>query len=132
MRKILYALIACVAFCAQSCQESLEDKAEREAKEYTKSFCPTPTVNYTRTDSVVFYKSTKKLYLLLLILRRFRQRRNCQQKISKLFTKEYIKMLTDNPGLKSYKEAGFKFVYIVHSTKEPTKILYQDSFSFTK
>ena len=37
-------------------------------------------------------------------------------------------MLTDNPGLKSYKEAGFKFVYIVHSTKEPTKILYQDSF----
>ena len=41
-------------------------------------------------------------------------------------------MLTDNPGLKSYKEAGFKFVYIVNSTKEPTKILYQDSFSFTK
>ena len=100
MRKILYALIACVAFCAQSCQESLEDKAEREAKEYTKSFCPTPTVNYTRTDSVVFYKSTKSY--------------------------TYYCSFSD------YKEAGFKFVYIVHSTKEPTKILYQDSFSFTK
>ena len=79
MRKILYALIACVAFCAQSCQESLEDKAEREAKEYTKSSAPLQLL--TIQEQIVLYSiSQQKLYLLLLILRCFRQRRDCQQK----------------------------------------------------
>lgn len=131
MRKILYALIACVAFCAQSCQESLEDKAEREAKEYTKSFCPTPTVNYTRTDSVVFYKSTKSYTYYCSFSDAF-DNEEIVNKNKQAIHEGIHKMLTDNPGLKSYKEAGFKFVYIVHSTKEPTKILYQYSFSFTK
>ena len=91
MRKILYALIACVAFCAQSCQESLEDKAEREAKEYTKSFCPTPTVNYTRTDSVVFYKVYKKAITYYCSFSDAFDNEEIVNKISKLFTKEYTK-----------------------------------------
>ena len=111
MRKILYTLITVVVFCVSSCQESLEDRAEREAREYTKQFCPTPITNYTRTDSVVFYKLTKN---------------------KKAIHEGIYKMLNENPELKGYKEAGFKFVYIVHSAKEPTRILYQDSFSFTK
>lgn len=131
MRKILYTLITVVVFCVSSCQESLEDRAEREAREYTKQFCPTPITNYTRTDSVVFYKLTKSYTYYCSFSEDF-DNEKIVDKNKKAIHEGIYKMLNENPELKGYKEAGFKFVYIVHSAKEPTKILYQDSFSFTK
>lgn len=45
-----------------SCQETMEEKAARQAKEYTERYCPTPVVNYSRTDSIVFDRE-RKVYI---------------------------------------------------------------------
>ena len=42
-----------------SCHESLEERAEREAREYTERNCPTPVVNFSRTDSVRFDREAR-------------------------------------------------------------------------
>lgn len=52
MRKSILSVIIIAALA--SCHESIEERASREAREYTERFCPTPVVNYTRTDSVTF------------------------------------------------------------------------------
>ena len=49
---ILYALLI-------SCQESLEERASQEAYNFTRKYCPTPFVNYVRTDSITFNKDTR-------------------------------------------------------------------------
>ena len=99
MRKILLMITGMLMFAA--CQESLEDRAVREAKEYTEKFCPTPVVNYTRTDSMSFDKPTKTYY--------------------------YYCSLTEN--MKVYKEANFSFAYLLRSDKNPRKVYFQTTIT---
>ena len=42
-----------------SCQKSLEERAKEEARNFTERLCPTPVVNFSRTDSMTFDSSTK-------------------------------------------------------------------------
>ena len=57
MKKILFSSLLLLTLTACH-HESIEERAEREAKEYTQKMCPTPIVNFTRTDSMVFDKNT--------------------------------------------------------------------------
>ena len=59
MKHTLLSLIPLLLSLLMSCQESMEDKAARAAADYTRKYCPTPVINYTRTDSVSFNKSTR-------------------------------------------------------------------------
>lgn len=53
MKKILFSTLVLLTFTACH-HETIEERAAREAKEYTQKMCPTPVVNFTRTDSMVF------------------------------------------------------------------------------
>ena len=48
--------LSLVIFATNSCTEkqSLEEKAVNDVKEYNRRYCPTPAVNYIRTDSITF------------------------------------------------------------------------------
>ena len=39
--------------------KSIDDQAEQDAEEYNEKFCPTPVVNYSRTDSVSYDRKTR-------------------------------------------------------------------------
>ncbi|EGW48307.1 hypothetical protein HMPREF0666_00555 [Prevotella sp. C561] len=52
MKHLFYAALLLLSLSA--CRNSLEERAAQECKEYTEKKCPTPVVNDTRMDSMVF------------------------------------------------------------------------------
>ena len=107
-----------------SCQESLEDKAARQAREYTERYCPTPVINYSRTDSVVFDKK-RNVYIYYLsfcdMLDDSEIIEENRDKIADMLTQS----VRESTGLKNFIEAGFRFEYVCHSEKEPKKVLFK-------
>ena len=117
-----------IAILMSSCHESLEDRAAREAKEYTEKNCPTPVVNYTRTDSVVFDKNTKTYHYYCSVSDKMDDARIInlnQQKIADLLGNR----IKEETGTRKYKEAGFKFAYTLRSTKNPKQILFEKIYT---
>jgi len=120
MRKIFFLLLGAAMLTA--CHESMEKRAEREAKD------PTPAVNYTRTDSVVFYPETKTYHYYCS----FVDKMDDVAIIDK--NRQYIddmllKSIIESTSLKPYKEAGFTFAYTCHSDKEPQKVLFETKYT---
>ncbi len=127
--KNTYLLYIFFAFFCFSCQESLEDRAFKEAKEFTEKNCLTPAQNYTIIDSIAFDKISKIYTYYYSFCDLFDN--NELVKENKEVIHKYLKKNSDtNPNIKIYKEAGFKFTYIVHSFKNKNIILYHDSFHF--
>lgn len=120
---ILYASILLLT----SCHESLEQRAEREAREYTEKYCPTPTVNFVRTDSITFDKTTLtyKYYCT------FSDRMDNIELVKQNENQLRIALLTairENTNIKVYKEAGYQFSYTMHSQKHPSEILFTTTY----
>ena len=59
MKQLLYAGILLLSLSA--CRKSLDDRAAQECKDYTEKKCPTPVVNDTRMDSMVFEPSSRTI-----------------------------------------------------------------------
>ncbi len=129
MKKYRFLLIAFgFSLVFASCGESLEDKAERDAKEFTQKYCPTPVVNFERTDSMTFDKATKTCVYWRTLSGQADREAVIKANEPKL--KGVIKQsLVNNPGLKKHKEAGFNFRYVYRSMK--TKKILLD-ITFTK
>lgn len=126
IRRCVFIMGAIVVLA--SCHESLEDRAAREASEYTRKYCPTPVVNNTRTDSVVFNKQSKTYTYYCSFTDKFDNAKVIQDN-KKNITDGLLKAIKDNPGIKIYKEAGFNFQYVVHSAQTPNTVLYQHNFT---
>lgn len=127
--KNTYLLYTIFAFLCFSCQESLEDRAFKEAKEFTEKNCPTPAQNYTIIDSITFDKMSKTYTYYYSFCDLFDNKELIKEN-KDVIHKHLKKNLDTNPNIRIYKEAGFKFTYIVHSFKNKKVILYQDSFHF--
>ena len=109
-----------------SCQESLEDKAARQAKEYTERYCPTPVINYSRTDSVVFDKK-RNVYIYYLSFCDMLDDSEIIEENRDKITDMLTQSVRESTGLKNFIEAGFRFEYVCHSEKEPKKVLFKVS-----
>ena len=107
-----------------SCQESLEDKAARQAKEYTERYCPTPVINYSRTDSVVFDKK-RNVYIYYLSFCDMLDDSEIIEENRDKITDMLTQSVRESTGLKNFIEAGFRFEYVCHSEKEPKKVLFK-------
>lgn len=126
MKKSVVLLLGIIAFA--SCHENLEDRAAREAKEYTEKYCPTPDENFTRTDSVVFEKSTKTYRYYCTLTEIMDDAQIINQNKATLHT-QLAKSLAESTNIKAYKDAGFNFGYTCHSEKNPQVVLYEDVFT---
>lgn len=126
--KIHYILSVLVAaFIFASCQESMQDKAERDAKEYTRKYCPTPVINYMRTDSVVFDKNTDTYTYFCTFCQNLDNKEIIKDNESKI--KDILKAsILESTSMKQYIEAGFRFRYVCRSEKAPKTILLQVKF----
>lgn len=126
MKKVLAFIILLSALTA--CHESLEDRAAREAKDYTAKNCPTPVVNFTRTDSIVFEKATKTYHYYCSFADKMDNIDIINKNRNRIHT-ELLKSIVDNTNMNPYKEAGFKFAYTCYSISKKGEVLYEDSFS---
>lgn len=126
MKKFIVIFISVFMFSA--CHESLEDRAAREAKEYTQRYCPTPVNNFSRTDSVVFEKSTRIYHYYCTFSGKMDDKRIITLNRAEIHN-DLLKGLKESTDIKAYKEAGFNFQYTCHSAKTPSQILYEDTFT---
>ena len=112
-KQLLFLSLAMI--CA-SCSESLEDRAEKEAKDYTHKNCPTPYINYERTDSCVFYRNSKTY----TFYKRFSDKADNKEAID-ANRQKMRQLLVDNlrsdTKAKAYKDEGFAFRYVYRSDK---------------
>lgn len=121
MRKLLtLTILAAVALGA--CQrESIDDRAEREAREYTAKYCPTPEIDNSRLDSVVFDRETRTFiyYHLLMGLAD-------NEAVVKAHEKQWMENLTNqwrnNPQIKPYRDKKIAYRYVYRSQADPKKI----------
>lgn len=121
------ALMVITAVSLSSCHESLEDRAEREAKEYTEKYCPTPPQNDVITDSMTFDKATKTQTYYL----RFTGIIDNVEAIrehGKELEEGMLRNIRNNGQLEVYKKAGFTFVYVCRSQKNPETLLLKMKF----
>ena len=107
-----------------SCQESLEERAVRQAKEYTERYCPTPVVNYSRTDSIVFDQN-RHVYIYYLSFCGMLDDQKVVDENRDRITDMLTQSVRESTGLRNFIEAGFKFEYVCHSEKEPKKVLFR-------
>lgn len=126
MKHLLYAGILLLSLSA--CRNSLEERAAQECKEYTEKKCPTPIVNDTRMDSMVFEPSSRTIHYYYSLVG---NADNEQVVISK--KTELRKALNDalkaDAGTKGYKDAGFNFRYTYRSDKTPSKVLLDETYT---
>ena len=111
-----------------SCQKSLEERAKEEARNFTERLCPTPVVNFSRTDSMTFDSSTKTFVNHCTLTDKMDKQELINDNKQKLHD-EFKKAITESTNLKIYKDAGFKFRYILRSESNPQKVLFDDTFS---
>lgn len=106
------------------CQQSLEEKAAADAAEYNRRYCPTPVVNYQRTDSVAFHAASRTyIYYCTFsdVLDNAEVLRTNYDKIRQAMRSS----IYDNTSMKQYVEAGFRFRFVCRSQSNPKQVLMQ-------
>lgn len=126
MKKIITLLG--LALLMVACQESLQDKAAKECREYTETKCPTPVVNNTRLDSLVFDRSTNTLHYYYSLSGQADNAQVIRQQ-QKQLRNILLSALKAEASIKNYKDAGFNFRYTYHSTVHPKVILFDENFT---
>lgn len=125
MKKVLFGILTLVALTA--CQETLEERAYREAKEYTEKNCPTPPKDNAVTDSIVFDKATKTHWEYYKLVGDYDIPEAIAPHVGEL-KQHLLDNIINNPGLQPYKEAGFRFGYVVRSESNPKLIILKAVF----
>jgi len=123
--KLFFIAIGC--FLLASCQESLEDKAAKECKEYTQKHCPTPMVNNTRMDSMVYEADTRTIHYYHSFFNEADNKEIIAAHKQEL-RQTLLAAVKKDMGTKIYKEAGFNFRYTYHSGKAPKTVLFDQTY----
>lgn len=117
MRKFFIRLsIPALVILAGCHHQSLADRATQEAKEYTERYCPTPVIDFQRTDSVTFDESTLSFNYYYTLVGKADDKTIIKDLLPKL-KNALLSQLIENTKAKAYKEAGFNFHYIFRSEK---------------
>lgn len=125
MKRVLIVIMLAMTLAA--CHESIEDRAEREAREFTRRFCPTPTKDYIRTDSIVFRRATRE-YIYYCTITDEMDNVEVIDRNRQYIHNHLLEGLRQSTDIMAYKQAGFIFVYECKSDQNPDLTLYHDSF----
>ena len=113
MKRKIYTILMMTALLA-GCQETLEERAARESRDYTEKHCPAPIAYQVTMDSMTFDKASHTFgyyYSLSGTLddSTYLQKNNPRDML--------LQQVKNSTNLKMYKEAGYGFRYVYHSTK---------------
>ena len=123
MKHLFYAALLLLA-----CRNSLEERAAQECKEYTEKKCPTPVVNDTRMDSMVFEAPSRTIHYYYSLVGKADNEQAVHAKRTEL-RKALRDALKADPGSKGYKDAGFNFQYTYRSGATPSKVLLDETYT---
>ena len=126
MKQLLYAGILLLSLSA--CRKSLDDRAAQECKDYTEKKCPTPMVNDTRMDSMVFEPSSRTIHYYYTLVGNADNEQAVNSKRLEL-KKALQEALKADAGTKGYKDAGFNFRYTYRSDKNSSKVLLDETYT---
>ena len=118
MKKIL---LFATLLLLTACQESLEDRCARECKEYTQKKCPVLVTNGVTLDSMTFDKSQLLMTYYYTVSGILDDAKALRENDARGML---LKELKNTASLKLYKDAGYSFRYVYHSSKEKgTRVL---------
>lgn len=126
MKHLFYAALLLLSLSA--CRNSLEERAAQECKEYTEKKCPTPVVNDTRMDSMVFEAPSRTIHYYYSLVGKADNEQAVHAKRAEL-RKALCDALKADPGSKGYKDAGFNFQYTYRSGATPSKVLLDETYT---
>ena len=127
MKKVIFWAVL-ITGIVSACHENLEQRAKREAREYTERNCPTPIVNYTRTDSVTFDRATKTYTYHESFWYEWDNDSLIMSNHDEI-RKAMVESMRNNTKAKTEKDASFKFAYVARSASRPDVILFNDTIT---
>ena len=126
MKSFVLLLVAAVTLTA--CHESLEDRCAREAKEYTEKYCPAPGGKNLIIDSMAFDRTTHTLSYYYS-LKGDIDNAAIIQKQKNFLHKQMLGVVRNATTMKTYKDAGYSFRYVYHSSKDKGQVLYDQTIT---
>ncbi len=121
-------VLVCTLILLPACRNSLDDRAEQEARDYTTKFCPTPVYNYSRTDSLTFDRASRTFIYHCSLIGLMDSMEIISQHRQEL-SEGLLKAISASTQLKKYKDAGYNFRYLVHSSKNPQQVLFDKTYT---
>jgi hypothetical protein len=108
-----------------ACQETLEERGAREARDYTEKHCPAPVAPQVVMDSMTFDKATHTFGYYYTLDGVLDDSANLQRNSPRDLLLNQVRNTTN---LKLYKEAGYRFRYVYHSTRNKGAVLFDATF----
>lgn len=122
---ILLALAALFSACTQ--RQTLDEKALHDAREYNRRYCPTPVINYMRTDSISFDASRHTFTYHCSFCDLLDSKEIVELNKDKI-TNNLQNNIKHSTSVKTYVEAGYHFHYVCRSESSPGTVLFSISF----
>lgn len=127
MRKT-FILAALIGMTLYSCRENIDDRAAREVKEFTEKNCPTPIINYTQTDSVTFERDSRTVHYYYKLCGKA-DNEEAINKNTEVLRETLLDAMRVDTQKKIYKEAGMGFRFTYRSESNPSKVLFDVTFT---
>lgn len=119
------AALALLALAA-SCQESLEDRCAREARQYTEKKCPARIDAHTTVDSFTFDRASHTIHYHYTLS----GAADNQEAVESINPREkLLEAVRNSTADQDYKDAGYRFTYTYRSQSDPTKVLFEATFT---
>lgn len=124
----LFIIIITLSFLAIGCKkETIQDRAEKEAYEFTRRYCPTPTINNWSTDSIV-YNRNKNVYTYYCKFYGILDDQAIIDENSDKIKDILYKAITESTTMKPYLESGMHFRYVCRSSSRKDVVLFEVLF----
>ena len=122
------ASLACISLllsCAP--RQTLDEKAQHDVDEYNRRYCPTPAINYIRTDSIAF-DAPRHAFIYYCSFCELLDDAEIVQLNKDKITSVLQNNVKHSTSMKPYVESGYRFHYVCRSDSSPQTILFDLSF----
>ena len=127
MNKFLLTLAFAFAFSSCSERQTLEEKAQHDVHEYNRRYCPTPVINYMRTDSITF-DAARHIFTYHCSFCGMLDNKDLVMLNKEKITNMLQNNVKRSTSIKNYIESGYHFRYVCRSDSLPQTILFEIAF----
>lgn len=120
-----YIIFSSLFLLVTSCrQESMDDKLAHDVAEYNRRYCPTPPINYIRTDSITFSRTTHTLTYHCSFCDMLDNEEIVQLNKEKI-TNILQSTIKESTSMRPFIESGYRFHYVCRSSANSDIILFE-------
>ena len=121
---IFFFIATALAFTGCKERQSLDEKAMNDVKEYNRRYCPTPAVNYIRTDSITF-DAKKRCFTYHCSFCDLLDNPDVVAFNKDKITRILHSSIKNSTSMRTYIESGYRFRYVCHSDQSPQTVLFE-------